>query len=110
MAIGVYSILFYLVTFLGLAGILLLFLLKNEQIKSIVFYLLSVLTIGVSALGFISLPIDALMSEKAILIVAALLPVGGIIVNFVLKNQKLLSYILVSVGIVLAILKTFSFI
>lgn len=110
MAIGVFSILFYLVVFLGLAGILLMFLLKNEKIKNTIFYLLTVLTIGVSALGFVSLPVDASISEKAILIVAALLPVAGIITSFVLKKQKLISYILVSVGIILAILKTFSFI
>lgn len=110
MAIGVFSIMFYGALVLGLAGILLMFLLKNEKIKDVVFYALTVLTIAVSAVGFTSLPTDAAMTEKAILIVSALLPISGIVISFALRKPKVIAYVLASVGIILAILKTFSFI
>ena len=108
MAIGILGILFYTVSILGFGGLILLYIIKNEKVKNILFYFLSILGIIVSFEGFISAPTNDIVG-KIILAIVGILPILAIIVKNKMKLDKI-AYILVTITVIVSILKTFSII
>ena len=108
MAIGILGILFYTVSILGFGGLILLYIIKNEKVKNILFYFLSILGIIVSFEGFISAPANDIVG-KIILAIVGILPILAIIVKNKMKLDKI-AYILVTITVIVSILKTFSII
>ena len=108
MALGVFGILFYIAIILGIGGLILLYVLKNEKIKNIVFYLLSALSILISFEGFISAPTNDIVG-KSLLAIVGILPILAILLKLKLKQDKI-AYILITISVIVSILKTFSII
>ncbi|WP_250278142.1 hypothetical protein [[Clostridium] colinum] len=107
MAIGVLGIMIYTTIILTIVGLSFLFLSKNDKIKNIAFYFLSVFTLVLSINGIFSLPTNDLIG-KGLLIFVTLLPLLAVYLKY--KSKDKIAYILVTVAIIVAILKFFSFI
>ena len=108
MALGYLLILFIGITVISTLGIIFLLLSKNDVIKKIMFYMLSILSILICGLEAISSPTNFIF-QQIIAWLIGLISVIAIIIH-VKCNKKYRAYILTIVSLILGILKLFSFI
>ncbi len=108
MALGIMLIMFIVMCVVSGVGFGLLFLLKNEKAKKIVFYFLSVWGMGIAVLGASSLPSNYVPSQM-ISWGFGILSVVGLLVHVKAKSktQYGVAYLLVLVSIVLGIMKLY---
>lgn len=108
MALGVYFILFIVITVISLLGIVFLFLAKNESVKSKLFYFLAVWGMAISVLNATSMPSNFLVSQ-IICWCFGFISLAGLFLHIKAsaRNQYLVAYILVTISIVGSILKMF---
>lgn len=106
MALGVLAIYFYTVVILGFGGLVLLYFIKNEKVKNILFYFLTALGLFMSFEGFISVPTNDIIG-KVILAIAGLFGLAGIVLKVKLKKYNI-AYIFLAICVIVPILKIFT--
>ena len=108
MAIGIIFLSFVVLSVTSILGISFLLLAKNKSVKKVFFYILSILSMGMSIITAISLPTNYIL-DKIIACVIGLLSVLAIIIH-IKTNKRNIAYILTIISVILAILKLFYFI
>ena len=108
MALGILLIAFIVMCVVSGVGFVLLFLLKNERVKKIIFYVLSVWGMGMAALGAMCLPSNYVPAQL-ISWGFGFLSVAGLLVHIKAKSRTQIgiAYLLVLASIVLGIMKLF---
>lgn len=108
MALGILLIAFMVMCVVSGVGFALLFLLRDERMKKIIFYILAVWGMGIAALGAMSLPSNYVPAQL-LSWGFGFLSVVGILVHLKAKSKTQLgiAYLLVLVSIVLGMMKLF---
>lgn len=111
MAIGMIGLLFYGTVGISILGIISLFLVKDDNIKKIIFYALSILAMLIAIMGATSQPTNLIL-RQAIIGGIGFLSVIGIVVYIQAKSklQYYISYGLTIISIIFGTLMTFSII
>lgn len=101
-------ILFIGMTVFSILGLLLMYLLKNEKAKAVLFYCMSVWGMVISALGATSLPSN-LTADRVIAWAVGFLSVIGLILHIRAKSGPLLTaaYVLVTISVIGGLLNIF---
>lgn len=103
MALGYLFILFIFITAVSIVGILLLYLLKNQRAKNIVFYFLAVWSMCIAFLDVTSLPSNYLM-ERLIALSFGVLSIIAIIFKIKKPEKPMVAYILVTASVLLTLM------
>lgn len=103
MALGYLFILFIFITSVSIVGILLLYLLKNQRAKNIVFYFLAAWSMCIAFLDATSLPSNYLM-ERLTAWSFGVLSIIGIIFKIKKPKKPIIAYILVTVSVFLTLM------
>lgn len=108
MVLGFLLIMFIGMSTISILGLLLMYLLKNERAKTILFYCMSVWAMAIAVLGATSLPTNYTI-QQIIAWGLGFLSVIALIVHMkaTTKNLHTISYILVTVSIIGGILGIF---
>ena len=108
MALGILLIAFIGMSVISILGLLLMYLLKNERAKAVIFYIMSVWGMAVSVLSATSLPSNYTF-PRLLAWGFGFLSVIGLLIHIRAKSkaQHMAAYILVTVSIIAGILKLF---
>lgn len=87
MALGILVILFVAISVISIAGLLGLFLLKNQHAKKVIFYLLSVWGIALSVLSCCSLPFNWIL-QRTLAMGPGVLCIAGLVVHLRARTEK----------------------
>ena len=108
MALGILFLSFVILVAISILGISFLLLAKNETVKKIMFYILSILSMGISIVGARSIPTNYIL-VKVITYIIGLLSVLAIIVH-IKTNKRTVAYALTIISLILGLLKLYGFI
>ncbi len=108
MALGYLLILFIVIVVISSLGIAFLLLSKNNTVKKISFYILSILAIVISGMAATSLPTNLIL-EQVLTWLIGLISILAIIIH-IKTNKKYIAYTLTIISLIISILKLFSFI
>ncbi|MEG0962726.1 MAG: hypothetical protein RSD28_05560 [Lachnospiraceae bacterium] len=106
MALGYLGILFIIILLVSGAGIAFLFLSKNAKIKNVLFYFLTIWGIWIAYLSSSSRASNYI-GEKAVVWLIGALSVLAIIVKVKKSEKQMISYVLVTLSVVLGMLGLF---
>ncbi len=108
MALGILFLSFVVLSVTSILGISFLLLAKNNLVKKVFFYMLSILGMGISITAGASLPTNYIL-DKIIIYIIGLLSVLGVVIH-IKTNKRNIAYTLTIISIILGILKLFNFI
>lgn len=108
MALGYLLILFIVLAVVSGLGISLLYLVKNQKAKTIIFYSLSVLSMGIAFINATGLPSNYLF-EQLIAWSFGLLAVVAILIKIKKPEQTTLVYLLVTASVICGLADLFFF-
>ena len=108
MALGVLLILFVGMSVISVLGLIIMYLVKNESIKKVVFHGMAVWGMIIAVISATSLPQNDTI-QQVIAWMIGFLSVAGIIVHVRAKDhkQKVIAYSLVSVSVIAGMAKLF---
>ncbi len=111
MALGILLILFVLMSVISVLGLLLMYLVKDEKKKNLIFYVMAVWGMAVAVMGAVSLPSNYVVSQAAAWGLGGL-SVIALIVNMAGKKESAgrAARLLVTVSVIIGVLKIFFFI
>ncbi len=108
MALGVLVIFFVTMLVISGLGIALLYLLKNQMAKNILFYALAVWSMMIAILNATSLPSNFLF-EQLFAWLLGFLPIIAIIIKVKKPSKTMIPYLLVSSSIIISLFDLFFF-
>lgn len=110
MAIGYLLILFIVMSVISILGLLLMYLVKNERVKTALFYIMAVWGMVVAYLGASSLPSN-FTTERILAWAFGFLSVIGLLLHLRSEagSRRTAAYILVTASVVLGVVKLFLF-
>lgn len=106
MALGYLLILSIFILIVNILGISLLFLLKNQKLKNILFYFLIIWSILITYINASSLPKNYL-TQQIINWLFGLIPIIAIIVKIKRREKNNIPYILITLSILLGTFQLF---
>lgn len=106
MALGYLLILSIFILIVNILGISLLFLLKNQKLKNILFYFLIIWSILITYINTSSLPTNYL-TQQIINWLFGLIPIIAIIVKIKRREKNNIPYILITLSILLGTFQLF---
>lgn len=110
MALGILMILFVGMSVISILGLLLMYLLKGERAKAVVFYIMAVWGMAVSAMSAVSLP-GNYTGQQILAWGFGFLSAAGLLVHLSArdKSRRMAAYLLVTVSVIGGVLKMFVF-
>ncbi|WP_039278815.1 hypothetical protein [Clostridium botulinum] len=106
MALGYLLLLFIVMAGISIVGVTLLYTVKNETIKNILFYCLAVWSMGIACLSATSLPTNFL-GQRLINWLLGFIPIIAIIFKVKNPQKSTISYIIVTVSTLLGMYSLF---
>lgn len=98
MALGLLSLLFVLMAFLGIAGTASLLLVKSKKINDVILILMTVYSLVIAYLGASSQPSN-FVTQQIVCWVIGVIAIIGTALRFITKKQLLLSKLLVILSV-----------
>lgn len=108
MALAFLNMLFVIMTVVSISGIAFLYFYKEGKLKNIIFYLLSIWSLGIAFINITSFPSNYL-TQIIIGFVLGLIALLAVIIKFLKPDKKNIAYILVSISILLSLGDLFFF-